>query len=173
MFLASTIGMTVSFVVWTALTATYLRNQEQSYGIGTIVIVFVFSFFTALCWIPLVITYPLEVVTTKQRGLFFSWTMFSINASSFVASYLNPVALDSIGWRYYIVQCVFNTLMVLIIYFTYVETRGLTLEEIAVIFDGEEDFRLANVVVSAGFEKNADMGPEDHVVEVARKDVVA
>ncbi|CAG9989291.1 unnamed protein product [Clonostachys byssicola] len=165
-FLTSSIGMTVTFIVWTALTATYLRDPKDGYGIGLIVIIFVFSFFTAICWIPLVIAYPLEVVTTKQRGVFFSWTMFSINASAFVASYLNPVALENIGWRYYIVQCVFNSAFVVLIYFTYVETRGFTLEEIAGIFDGIDDFQHAKAVVSVGLEKETEMTVathEDHV----------
>ncbi|KAI9172730.1 putative MFS hexose transporter [Paramyrothecium foliicola] len=169
-FLASTLGMTLSFIVWTALTATYLKTPKESYGIGVIVVIFFFSMFTACCWIPLVVTYPLEVVTTKQRGVFFAFTMFCVNASAFVASYLNPVALENIGWRYYIVQCVFNALVLVIIYFTYVETRGLTLEEIAMIFDGDEGFRNASAAIGADMEKKVDAVSMVQTVEETHRD---
>ncbi|KAH7362365.1 putative MFS hexose transporter [Plectosphaerella cucumerina] len=164
-FLGSTSVMTATFIVWTALTATYLRDPQPGYGIGVIVIIFLFSIANAACWIPLVVTYPLEVVTTKQRGIFFSWTMLCINASSFVASYLNPVALEAIQWRYYIVQCVFNSLMIAVIYFTFVETTGRTLEEIAGIFDGDETFENAKAVARAGFEKTAELDAVTHMEE--------
>ncbi|KAF5004378.1 hypothetical protein FDECE_9125 [Fusarium decemcellulare] len=155
LFLFSTINMTVAFIIWTALTARYHAEEKSSYGIAVVVMIFVYNFFQAMCWIPMVVTYPLETVTTKQRGIFFAWTLLVINASSFVASYINPIALDAISWRYYIVQCVFNGLLIVIIYFTYVETQGMTLEEIAVLFDGEQPFREASEMASAVAEKTA------------------
>lgn len=50
-------------------------------------------------------------------------------------TFVNPIALDAIGWKYY-----FVFVGVLIIYeisvcFLYPETRGYTLEQMAVIFD--------------------------------------
>ncbi|KAH6972038.1 hypothetical protein BKA56DRAFT_593584, partial [Ilyonectria sp. MPI-CAGE-AT-0026] len=110
--------------------------------------IFVFNIFSAIFWIPLVITYPLETVTTKQRGVFFARTLFCINASSFCISYVNPIGIENMSWRYYIIQCVFDFILLLIIYFTFVETQGLTLEEIATVFDGEETFNNASVVAS-------------------------
>lgn len=154
-FLFSMTGMTSCFIIWTALSATYLRTGEKNFGIGVLVMIFIFNFFNSICWIPLVITYPLETVTTKQRSLFFAFTMLTINASSFVASFINPIGIQNLSWRYYIVQCVFNALLTAIIYFTFAETHGLTLEEIAVIFDGEERFRDAIATIEldkAGFE---------------------
>ncbi|KAJ4252523.1 hypothetical protein NW757_005965 [Fusarium falciforme] len=168
-FLTATTGNTVTFIIWIALAATYLRDPKNGYGIDTILVIFAFSFFTAICWIPLLITYPLEMVTTKQRGIFFSWTMFCVNASNFIASYLNPVALENIQWRYYIVQCVFNALVLAIVYFTFVETRGLTLEEVAVIFDGSEGFDYSNAMMSAGMEKEVELAETTHEDDATTK----
>ncbi|KAJ4174135.1 hypothetical protein NW754_004550 [Fusarium falciforme] len=168
-FLTATTGNTVTFIIWIALAATYLRDPKNGYGIDTILVIFAFSFFTAICWIPLLITYPLEMVTTKQRGIFFSWTIFCVNASNFIASYLNPVALENIQWRYYIVQCVFNALVLAIVYFTFVETRGLTLEEVAVIFDGSEGFDYSNAMMSAGMEKEVELAETTHEDDATTK----
>jgi MFS family permease len=134
-FLFSTITMTIAFTVWTALAASYSQNTKASYGIGVLAMMFLFNACQTMCWIPLVITYPLETVTTKQRAIFFSFTMFSMNMASFLSQYINPVGLDALEWRWYIIQIVFNTCLVVIIYFTWVETHGMTLEEIAGVFD--------------------------------------
>lgn len=51
--------------------------------------------------------------------------------------FVNPIALEAIGWKYYLVFVVIIIIGSLIIYFFYPETKGHTLEEMAVIFDGE------------------------------------
>ncbi|RHZ49047.1 uncharacterized protein CDV56_104993 [Aspergillus thermomutatus] len=106
------------------------------------------SFFTCICWIPLVVAYPLETVTTKQRSIYFAITLLTINVTAFVTSYLTPVGIADIGWRYYMPTAVWNAIMVIIIYFTFIETKGLTLEEIATLFDGDEDFVNSAIAVS-------------------------
>jgi H+/Cl- antiporter ClcA len=59
-------------------------------------------------------------------------------ASIFFNSFVNAIALDAIGWKYYIVFAVILFIFIFVVYFTYPETRGHTLEQIAVIFDGDE-----------------------------------
>jgi hypothetical protein len=95
----------------------------------------------------LVIAYPLEAVTTKQRSIYFAITMLTINVTAFVTSYLTPIGIGNIGWRYYIPTIIWNALLFLIIYFTFVETKHLTLEEIATLFDGKEDFENNTIAV--------------------------
>lgn len=51
-------------------------------------------------------------------------------------TFINPIALDSIGWRYYIVFIVVLIFFGLTAFFFYPETKGHSLEQIAVIFDG-------------------------------------
>ncbi|OJJ42275.1 hypothetical protein ASPZODRAFT_155390 [Penicilliopsis zonata CBS 506.65] len=150
LFLFSTTGMLASFIVWTALSAQYVMTGARGMGLGVVVMLFVYEAFYSLCWLPMVVTYPLELVTTKQRGVFYSFTSFSISASSFVISYLNPIGLENITWRYYIIQTVFIALLVVIIYFTFPETKGLSLEEVAAVLDGKQEF---NQAVEAIVEK--------------------
>lgn len=151
-FLFSAIGINIAFIVWTALSARYTVNSEKSYGIGVLVMIIVNSFFTCVCWVPLVVAYPLETVTTKQRSIYFAITMLTINVTAFVTSYLTPVGIANIGWRYYIPTAVWNAIMAAIIYFTFVETKGMTLEEIATLFDGDEDFINSVVAVNHDLE---------------------
>jgi hypothetical protein len=112
------------------------------------------SFFTCICWVPLVITYPLETVTTKQRSLYFATTLFAINVTAFIGSYMNSVGITNIGWHYYIPTCIWNAMLFAIIYFTFVETKGMTLEEIATLFDGAEDFQSTAAAIAHDLDKN-------------------
>jgi sugar porter (SP) family MFS transporter len=136
-FLISSLGINVAFVIWTVLSARYSMDGTVGLGIGVLVFIIINSFFTCMCWIPLVVAYPLETVTTKQRSVYFGITLFTINVTAFITSYMSPVGIDRLGWRYYIPTCVWNVIMLLIVYFTWVETKGFTLEEIAVLFDGD------------------------------------
>ncbi|RSL53513.1 hypothetical protein CEP54_010384 [Fusarium duplospermum] len=158
LFLVATGGVLASFCVWTALTAQYVQTDKEAFGISVVAVIFVFNTFFALCWVSLICCYPMELATTKQRPIFNSFQLFVINCSSFCINYINPVAIENMGWKYYIIQCVFNALMFLIIWFTFVETKGLTLEEVAKIFDGHETFDNAVIVVDAELQAREEKG---------------
>lgn len=51
---------------------------------------------------------------------------------------MQPIGLDSIGWKYYLVYVVILVIESFIAYGFFVETKGKALEEIAVIFDGDD-----------------------------------
>lgn len=74
----------------------------------------------------------------------------------FFNTFVNPIALNAIAWRYYIVFVVVLLAFGLTAYFFYPETKGYSLEQIAVIFDGED------ALVRAGtMEKVAMDGVDD------------
>ncbi len=52
----------------------------------------------------------------------------------FVVAMITPVAIASIGWRYYIVYAVVGAIVVPSIFFFYPETMGRNLEEMDEIF---------------------------------------
>jgi hypothetical protein len=62
---------------------------------------------------------------------------FCVDASLFFNSYVNPIALDKINWKYYIVYDVWLAFELVIVYFFWVETRNTPLEEIVKLFDGD------------------------------------
>ncbi|SCO90265.1 related to hexose transporter protein [Fusarium oxysporum] len=140
LFLTSTSGMLVAFIIWTILAAL---NQQQEggnrgLGIGVVVMVFIFLGFYNFAMNPLPIAYLLEVLpyTLRAKGL----TLFNLAqyGSSMFNGFVNPVALDAIGWKYYIVFVCALVLWLAIFYLAYPETRGLSLEEVSQVFDGKE-----------------------------------
>lgn len=56
----------------------------------------------------------------------------------FFNSYVNPVALAALDWKYYIVYECWLAVEFIIVYFFYIETRNTPLEEIVKYFDGEQ-----------------------------------
>lgn len=56
---------------------------------------------------------------------------------------MNPIALDAIKWKFYFVYIGTLTAMLPTIWFLFPETKGRTLEEIAVVFDGPDANHLA------------------------------
>jgi hypothetical protein len=55
-----------------------------------------------------------------------------------VSQYANPVAIAAIGWRYWLFFLGMLMLFLVMVYFTYPETKGLTLEELAGLFEDDE-----------------------------------
>jgi len=52
---------------------------------------------------------------------------------------VNPWALDALGWKYYLVYCGWLSFELCFVLVMIVETKGRTLEETAVLFDGDPD----------------------------------
>ncbi|KAM5347647.1 hypothetical protein ACJ41O_007471 [Fusarium nematophilum] len=140
LFLASTIGMILAFIIWTILSA---RNEITEYankalGVGVVAIVFVFYAFYNMAMSPLPIAYLMEILpfTLRAKGVtVFNFAQFG---SSLFNGFVNPVGLESLGWKYYIVFVCALCLWLVVIYFTFPETRGMTLEEVSQVFDGRE-----------------------------------
>lgn len=52
--------------------------------------------------------------------------------------FINPWAIEAIGWWYYIAYCAWLVIELVFVVVFVVETKGRTLEETAAIFDGDE-----------------------------------
>jgi len=85
---------------------------------------------------PLNIAYNVEIlpyaIRSKGMGV---WQLLQ-GVVVVINNYVNPVALDRIKYWFYLVFIAVLVYLTLIIYFVFPETRGLTLEEVAVKFDG-------------------------------------
>lgn len=138
LFMASAFIMLVSFILVTALSGSFAQTGHAS--TGTAVIPFLFIFFAGydIALTPFLTAYPCEIwpFQLRARGLTVTWVV-SI-AAIFFNTFANPIALDAIGWRYYIVFVAVLAVMVVVVWFFYPETKGRTLEQIAVIFDGAD-----------------------------------
>ncbi|TFK38070.1 hexose transporter [Crucibulum laeve] len=138
LFISSCIGMIVFFTLQTACTAHFANTGDE--GAAHAVIAFIFLFYASydLAFTPLIVSYTVEILPFAIRAKGFTVFNFAISLSLIFNQYVNPVALDAIGWKYYIVYCCWLCFELVYVYFFIVETKNRTLEETAALFDGED-----------------------------------
>ncbi|KAF5023797.1 hypothetical protein F66182_4153 [Fusarium sp. NRRL 66182] len=134
LFLWSAAGMMVAYIVWTALSASFLSTHSTAIGIAVIPIIFVYYFHYDIAFTPLLYSYPTEIFPYRLRSTGLGLTLFSSFLALIFNLFVNPIAMASIGWKYYILYCCMNAFILVVVYFLYPETKGYSLEEIAQVF---------------------------------------
>ncbi|KAG5748788.1 hypothetical protein H9Q70_008538 [Fusarium xylarioides] len=133
LFLFSTLGSLATYVVWTALEETYEMSTDLNEdgtggpsGIakGVLAMIFLFNVFFTAGWGVLQVTYVVEILpfNLRARGLVL-YNLFVACALIF-NQYANPIGVTNSE--------------AIVVYFLFVETRGLSLEETALVLDGPE-----------------------------------
>ncbi|KAL1891936.1 hypothetical protein Sste5346_007280 [Sporothrix stenoceras] len=140
LWLTSTAGMLVCFSVVMALSAVYAQHGQHAVGTAVIPFLFLFFGFYDMAWTPLSYSYPVEILTFSMRTKGQAIFVFLQTLGMAVNTWVNPIAFNAITWKYYGVYLALISLVLVIIYFQFPETRNLTIEEIAVIFDGDRAF---------------------------------
>ncbi|KAK7051545.1 hypothetical protein VNI00_004523 [Paramarasmius palmivorus] len=138
LFITSAVGM---LLFWTAQTICFAQSEiTQRPEAGHGLIAFMFLFFAAydIAFSPLIVSYTVEILPFAIRAKGFNVFNLTVSAAIIFNQYVNPIALDAITWKYYVVYCCWLVFELVYVYLFVVETKGLTLEETAALFDGEE-----------------------------------
>ncbi len=143
LFMVATIGMFFSYIAWTALNAKFAETRDSRLGNAVLAFIFIYYFFYDIAWTPLPIAYTVEIFPYSLRGRGMSINYVATYLGLISGQFIHPVAMQDIGWRYYIVFCAILFFLVIGIYLWLPETKGRTLEEIAEIFDGPRGAVLA------------------------------
>ncbi|KAK1996230.1 sugar transporter [Colletotrichum falcatum] len=138
LFLTSASVMMVSFAIITGLSSSFAESGSANVGLAVVPFLFIFFAGYDIAMTPFLTAYPCEIwqFGLRSRGLTVTWC--STVAAIFINTFVNPIALEAIRWRYYIVFIGMLALLWVTVFFTYPETRGHTLEQMALIFDGED-----------------------------------
>src|SRR5437764_1679197 len=99
-------------------------------------ILFIYYGFYDIAFTPFLVSYPAEIWPYRLRSRGVAVTLCSTFVALFFNLFVNPIALQNISWRYYIIYVVILIFICFFCYFVYPETRGHTLEEMVRIFDG-------------------------------------
>jgi len=114
------------------------NNTLDTLGIGAIVFVLVFVVFFGATWGPVVWVYQSEIFPLRYRAKGTSAATVSNWVWNAVVSKIAPLILKGINYYTYIIWAGFCVAMALFTIFCVPETKGLTLEQIEVLFGGEE-----------------------------------
>jgi hypothetical protein len=122
----------------TACSAVYENTLEQAAGNAVIAMLVLYGASYSLAWSGLLVAYACEICTFALRAKGVAIMFFCVNCALFFNNYVNPIALNAIGWKYYIVYVGWLLVELVVVYLFFPETNGPTLEEMARIFDGSE-----------------------------------
>ena len=143
LFIISTGGMLVFYIIWTSLTASFVKTSDPVTGKAVVAFVFITYFCYAIAWVPLLQAYTVEIYPYTLRGRGLSFLYLSSFSGLVLANQVNPIAMEKLAWRYYIVFCCILAGLLVAIYSIFPETKGRTLEEIRDVFEGPKSASLA------------------------------
>lgn len=111
-----------------------------------VIFVIIYNAFHGYSWGPIPWLYPPEILPLSVRARGASLSTASNWAFNFLVGQVTPVLQDSMKWSMYLLPASSCVLSVLTVYFFFPETKGLTLEEMDVVFnDRLEDASISDV----------------------------
>jgi Sugar (and other) transporter. len=106
-------------------------------GMSVLAVVFIFVYYifygTSLLSIPYI--YPAEINSQQMRNIGTSFATTTNWLFVYVIVVATPTAIASIQWKYYMLFAIFNFSFLPIIWYFYVETANLSLEQIDRLFE--------------------------------------
>lgn len=139
LFLTSISFMLVSYVIWTILSAiNQQRNfEDKSLGNGVLAMIFFFYLAYNIGANGLPYLYLTEILPYNQRAKGINIMQVTNNLVLIYNGFVNPIAMDAIEWKYYIVYCCILVVELILVFFFFPETSGYTLEEVCKVFGDE------------------------------------
>ncbi|KAI0635907.1 general substrate transporter [Trametes polyzona] len=138
LFIISNVGMLIDFGAWTLTTALFNTLHITAAAKATIPFIFIFYFFYDIAYTPMLISYTLEILPFNIRAKGFAVMNVVLSLTLAFNQFVNPWALDALGWKYYLVYCGWLIVELVFVVVFIIETKGRTLEETAALFDGEQ-----------------------------------
>ncbi|KAF2670699.1 putative hexose carrier protein [Microthyrium microscopicum] len=129
---------------------------------GDVAVMFLFQGFYSIAWTPLLFLYPPEVMNYSIRANGLAFSTFALNALACLLVFVMPIAINNIGWKTYIINGSWDIVILVIIAVYWVETKGKTLEEIDVIFEGEKHSSVPNVEAVRTGQATVDVDAIEH-----------
>ncbi|KAI0956155.1 hypothetical protein AcV7_006631 [Taiwanofungus camphoratus] len=105
LFIFSNIGMLISFAIWTLTTTLFQIRDNTPAAKATIPFIFIFYLFYDVAYTPMLIAYTLEILPFNIRAKGFAVMNLLVSLTLAFNHFVNPWALDAIGWKYYLVYC--------------------------------------------------------------------
>ncbi|KAL2788508.1 general substrate transporter [Aspergillus keveii] len=170
--LIGSIGCTSCIIFLCALTARYLNTENTPALRAAVFFIFFYIFFWSFFVDATQFAYLSEIFPNSLRSWGVALGLGCFYLSSEVTLVAAPVAMDEIGWRFYLVLVVPSVLYFAVIALVFPETKGLSLEEMGRVFG--EDVSVAATRVEGGSgegEKQGD-GSDGQAIE-ERIEIVA
>ncbi|CAI7567889.1 unnamed protein product [Penicillium manginii] len=142
LFLFCGFGITTCMMCM-AITSSF-GNSNRGAAIGSTFFVFLFNFFFPIGFLGPSFLYGTEIAPVRLRVAMTSVSIANHWLWNFVVQMVTPIALASIGYRYYIVYTITGLTYIVAVYFFYPETMGQSLEQLEDLF--QQDISVSETV---------------------------
>ncbi|OAQ69242.1 MFS sugar transporter [Pochonia chlamydosporia 170] len=151
MYLTCTISLLVVYICWTVTMQQSIAAKNAGYtntaaGAATIFFIFAYSPCYNIGYNALTYTYLVELWPYAERSRGISLFQLFGRLAGFFTTFVNPIGLQNISWKWLITYCCWLAFEICFIWFLFPETMGRTLEELTFLF---EDKTLADRAVMA------------------------
>jgi len=130
--------MLVSYIIWTVLSANFSHTHEPAVGRSVLGMIFLYKPFYDGYFSPMLLAYAIEIFPYTLRGRGVTISIATNQVALTISQFMNPITLEKIAWKYYIVFCVLLAVFFVLVWFLFPEADGRTLDEIAEVFDGKK-----------------------------------
>ncbi|KAL5092946.1 hypothetical protein Trisim1_000672 [Trichoderma cf. simile WF8] len=136
-------GQAICFLISSISLAT--GGNSKWGGITVVAMIYLYCFVFAFAWQSIPYLYPAEIISLKYRARLFPIANGANWAVNYAIVLITPVGLANIGWKFYIIFMVFNIIAALVAWFFYVETARKSLEEVDLMFVGDNEVKRADL----------------------------
>ncbi|EXJ66855.1 uncharacterized protein A1O5_10050 [Cladophialophora psammophila CBS 110553] len=162
-------GCVLCLAIESALVAEYAGTQNKAGLSAGVFMLFFYIFFYGGCIDANTYVYCAEIFPThiRAKGMAFSIIVLYLCTIPYLQA--APYAFATIGWKYYLVFICLTTVCIPIIWMTFPETRGFSLEEINEKFGDHVEIHLTHITTKEKAE--LDMVVESNVRATANAEV--
>ncbi|KAM0160345.1 hypothetical protein ACHAPG_003005 [Botrytis cinerea] len=162
-FMISGAGM--SMCMLSLAVSTSFPSSNKSASIASAFFIFLFNFFYPIGFLGANFLYCSEIAPVRLRVAMSSISTANHWLWNFVVVMVTPVALDTIGYRYYVMYTIISALIPISVYFFYPETMNQNLETLNNLFrDAPSTFKVVSLSLNVprGELDEESLGKEGH-----------
>ncbi|KAF1832853.1 hexose transporter-like protein [Decorospora gaudefroyi] len=135
MYLICASSLLCCYVVWTVAVQQYGETGHVAAARLTVAVIFVYQACYNIGYNALTYTFLVELFPFAQRTKGITIFQFFSRTAGFFTTFVNPIGLERVQWRWLIMYCAWLAFEIVFIYFMFPETYGRTLEELAFLFE--------------------------------------
>lgn len=133
-------------LVWAGMcisSGIYQGSGEKNKAAADVMLFFIFLFGSvySIGFTPLQALFPVEVLSFEMRAKGMAFSGLAVNVANLLNQFAWPIALENIGWKTYIVFCIWCAVQATCVFVFIPETKNRTLEELDEIFSSPTPVR--------------------------------